>query len=71
MLLDRYDLFRWFDRHLRDSVPGQAVMLGPPDTEGGLDLSFVSTYVLMGDGVQSRPCSGKVTGKEKLSNPIA
>jgi len=37
MLLDRYDLFRWFDRHLRDSVPGQVVILGPPDTEGGLE----------------------------------
>jgi len=59
MLLDRYDLFRWFDRHLRDSVPGQVVILGPPDTEGGLDPSFE-------DGLQSRPCSGKVTGKEKL-----
>lgn len=62
MLLDRYDLFRWFDRHLRDSVPGQVVILGPPDTEGGLDLSFATS----GDGFQSRPCSGKVTGKENI-----
>jgi hypothetical protein len=58
MLLDRYDLFRWFDRHLRDSVPGQVAILGPPDTEGGLDPSS--------DGFQSRPCSGKVTGKENI-----